>query len=164
MSKFFLLLAVLLGAHQLPAQTLSDIRASVVKDSNVTNAPLFLSITGEGRVVPFHDGEMLQVGRKYTMVGIPDRENVFSNWATINVFVTTEITFDQNGNQLPPLVSTVSSPPLNYTNVPVLKFTIQPVNVIFSNNIFSISEYTEWQANFVPGKRVGSDRGWWRRR
>jgi hypothetical protein len=163
MKSFYLLLAVLLGAHQLPAQTLGDIRASVVKDSNVTNAPLFLSITGEGRVVPFHNGQMLQVGREHIMVGVPDPGNAFTNWAMIKVFVTTEITFDQNGNQLPPLVTIIRSPPLNYTNSPVLKFTLQPINVIYSNDVFTISEYTEWQANFVPGKRPDSDKNWWRR-
>jgi hypothetical protein len=160
---YYLLLLILLGVQPLSTQWLRNGQGFAVKQDEVTNTALFLSITGAGRVVPFHDGQSLQVGREYTMVGIPDRGNTFSNWAIINVFVTTEITFDQNGNQLPPLVTTVSSPPLNYTNVPVLKFTIQPVNVIFSNNIFSISEYAEWQANFVPGKGPGSDRDWWRR-
>jgi hypothetical protein len=161
MRSFYLCLGVLLGVHQLSPQTVGDLHASVVKDNNATNAPLFLSITGEGRVVPFHDGEMLQVGRKYIMAAIPDRDYVFTNWTEVQVFIL--ITSVTNNGETFPTTNTVEVP-LVFTNNPVLRFTQQSVNVLFSSPDSSLTESTEWRANFVPGRRPGSDRGWWPRR
>jgi hypothetical protein len=163
MIRICVLLGFVFALQQLPARTPEDFHASTIKDSRVTNAPLFLSVTGKGRVFPFRDGQMLQVGREYTMIAVPDRGYIVTNWVKVIVFTETEYVYDQNGNPLPAITSVIRSP-TEYTGNPVLKFTMQPVDVILNvPDVTTITVTTEWQANFVPGKRPGFNKGWWRK-
>lgn len=160
MKRTCLLLAVVLVVQQMSAQVPDDIHGSAVKDGEVTNAPLLLYTTGEGRILPFHYGQMLQVGRKYRMIAIPDRGFVFTNWNPVNVFTLTSAEIDYNTS--PPTTNFVTSVDLSpvpaYTKNPLLRFTMEPEEVLFETNGNSLTVGIGWQANFVPGRRPGFER------
>lgn len=148
---YSLLLTSILAAQQLPAQLSDDNHGSPIKASDVSYAPLLLYTSGAGRIIPFEDGQSLQVGRRYFMIAIPDRGYVFTNWTPVNVFTTTAIV---TNNGVPTvLTNTITSAGPAYTRCPVLKFTMQPVEVIEDNSLLTISVSEGWQANFVPARK-----------
>lgn len=117
-------------------------------------APLLLYINGSGKIVPFHDGDMLDVGRKYVMTAVPDRGYVFTNWVQVNVFAETQVCSECN----PPVTNTsIEVIPLD--PVPgknrVLHFTMEPEQVLVESANFELTLDTGWQANFVPAARKG---------
>jgi hypothetical protein len=149
---YLLLLTFIMAAQQLPAQLSDDNHGSAIKASDVSYAPLLLYTSGSGRIIPFEDGQMLPVGRRYFMIAIPDRGYVFTNWMPVSVFTTTAIV---TNNGVPTvLTNTITSTGPAYTRCPALIFTMQPVEVIEDNSLLTISVSEGWQANFVPaGKR-----------
>ena len=163
MKNICFLLALTLALQELPAQTANGIRGSAVKAENAANAPLFLSITGEGRVFPFDDGQMLRVGREYTMIAIPDRGFVFSNWMAVNVFAFTYVIHDPITGVVETNTSIDVSPAAEYTGQSV-RFRMQPVEVIIGSGAITVTRSAGWQANFVEVPNTGSDRRWWQRR
>jgi Divergent InlB B-repeat domain len=107
-------------------------------------APLFLSIDGGGSITPFQNGQLLEVGRNYTMTAIPDSGFVFSSWQPANVFVSSSgVT---NNGTVYTTTNTVIAPIPSYTETPSLTFTMQP-QVEILNNLY---ENSGWMANFVP--------------
>jgi hypothetical protein len=115
-----------------------------------STTPLYLFTTGSGQISPFTDGELLTVGQSYEMQAIPDSGFVFSSWQPVDIYTFTEFTFDQSGNPLPPITSTVLSLGATYTEGPVLDFTMQPLSVILDTPARTVTESFGWQANFVP--------------
>jgi hypothetical protein len=87
MKKILLLLVVMLGVQHLSAQDTDD----------RSFAPLFIITNGMGKIFPFHDGEMLEVGRKYDMVAVPDRGYEFSSWQPVTIFTDDEYTYNPSG-------------------------------------------------------------------
>ena len=136
MKTFSILAALFLSAQWLFAQE--------------TQSPLHLYISGSGKIVPFHDGDMLDDGREYVMTAVPDKGYVFTNWQEINIFTLTEIVPIQGSDQFEVLTNTVLSPvpPLPGKNR-VLHFTMEPEQVIADNTDFQITFSPGWQANFV---------------
>src|SRR5690242_16946335 len=104
-----LLLAFALVAPQVPAQTSDDVPGSAAKNRDVSYAPLSLFISGEGKIVPFDDGQMLRVGHDYVMRAIPDRGYVFTNWTPVILLTFTEFIIDPSGHPIP-RSTTVASP------------------------------------------------------
>jgi hypothetical protein len=148
---FSLLLTSILAVQQLPAQPSDDNHGSAVRASDASYAPLLLYTNGAGRIIPFEDGQMLQVGRRYFMIAIPDRGCVFANWTPVSVFTTTAIV---TNNGVPTvLTNTITSTGPAYTRCPALIFTMQPVEVIEENSLLTISVSEGWQANFVPARK-----------
>jgi hypothetical protein len=160
MKSIYLLLALILTVQQLPAQTSDDIHGFRGKNNNASYAPLLLFTNGPGRIYPFQSGRMLQVGREYYMIAIPDRGYVFTNWNEVNVFTITSAEIDFNTS--PPttnfITSTVLSPVPAYTRNPLLRFTMEPEQVLYNINGNSLTESIGWQANFVPLTRDVSHR------
>jgi hypothetical protein len=142
MKKIFFLLAIILAVQSLPAQ-LTD---------NSLFQPLFLSTNGPGRIFPAYHGEMLRVGRRYTIEAVPDRGYKFASWQPVTVFIITQTNYDSGGEPiLPPDQSIISS--VVPTNIyrPDLEFRMQGVIWITSNgNNPNIARAFGWQANFVP--------------
>lgn len=136
MKKIFILVALLFAAKWLSAQD--------------TKSPLLLYISGSGKIVPFHDGQMLDDGRDYVMTAIPDRGYVFTNWQQVYVFTQTQY-YPSNGVIIGTSETIVSPrPPLPGKNR-VLHFTMEPEEFLIDEpgiNVLSLSE--GWQANFVP--------------
>ncbi len=46
----------------------------------VLTSPLRLTINGNGIIGPFRDGQLLEIGRSYTLTATPGLGNLFSNW------------------------------------------------------------------------------------
>lgn len=138
MKKVFILAALFFTAQWLSAQD--------------TQAPLPLYISGSGKVVPFHDGDMLDVGRKFVMTAVPDKGYVFTNWQQVAVFTIIQVNYDNEGQIIGAVTSTVPSlllpePAKNR----VLHFTMQPEQVLEENPDGSgMTLSFGWQANFVP--------------
>ena len=154
MKSTCLLLAAGLMVQQMSAQASDDIHGFNVKPGDVTNAPLLLYTTGEGGIFPFHDGQMLQVGREYRMMAVPDRGFVFTNWNEVNVFTLTSAEIDYNTS--PPTTNFVTSVafspvPVFITN-PLLRFKMAPEMVLYDFNGNSLTESIGWEANFVTGR------------
>src|SRR5882724_10455020 len=159
MKSIFLLLALVLAVQPLPAQAPDDDHDPANQHGIASYAPLPLFTTGSGRIVPFQDGQMLEVGRSYVMAAIPHRGYIFTNWQPVNVFTETVITVDDNGVTNAPITSVVVSPAPPSSARPVLRFTMQP-EIVVANipGVVTITETSGWQANFVPGRRRGLDR------
>ena len=104
------------------------------------------------------------------MHAIPDQGFVFTNWNQVNVFTLTTAEIDYG--TIPPTTNFVTSVNLSpvpaYTRDPLLRFTMEPEQVLFetfatnvpgnivTNNLLTVS--VGWQANFVPRDRHRSDR------
>lgn len=113
-------------------------------------APLSLNISGQGRVLPFEDGEQLPIGRSFVMTAIPDRGYVFTGWQKINVTTITQLTFNPEGHPNPPTISMVVEPVPGLIRQPTLRFQVQaPMVIIGPPNQLTVTESTGWQANFV---------------
>ena len=153
MKTLFLLLAAILAVQELPAQTASDIHGSVVQDSGDSFAPLRLFTDGGGRIVPYQDGQMLETGRGYVMVAIPNRGFAFSSWQPVTVFTFIEYSRGPSGTLVERTTMDVIRTP-EYIQERVLKFTMEPENVLL--DVPTVREITVnfgWQANFVPESR-----------
>ena len=141
MKKILLLLVLMLCIQYLRAQN-SDER---------TFAPLFILTNGMGRILPFHNGEMLEVGRKYDMVAVPDRGYEFSGWQEVNIFSDIEYTMSPSG-QLVERESDIVVPLPVSSKDPILHFTMEDTyQTLFDVPDIRILAQTEyWQADFVP--------------
>ncbi|MEI6195447.1 MAG: hypothetical protein WCS42_14065 [Verrucomicrobiota bacterium] len=141
------LVALNLAVQSLTAQMLDSHRPA---HCNWTNAPLALFINGAGGIVPYEDGQMLRVGRSYTMMALPDRGYAFDNWQPVNVFTATTIYLDMNGEFVTNTARTVS-PRAEYIHHRALRFMMQPETVVVDNSpSLKIISSKGWQANFVP--------------
>jgi hypothetical protein len=138
MKSLFVLVALLSLGLQTPAQT-----------SNISYAPLTVLTNGGGVVFFCHAGEMLEVGRRYAMLAVPDPGYEFTNWTRVDVFTISEIHLDESGNPTT-ITSTVVSPTPDVITDPVLIFTMEPQVVILNvPGVRQITETIGWQANFV---------------
>jgi len=116
----------------------------------VSYAPLHLFINGAGGVSPVLNGEMLEVGRSYTMTAIPDTGFSFSSWQPVSVFTFTSFIVDVGGG-VSTNVSVIASPVPEYINTPSLSFTMQPEILVYDNpGVSTLTEGRGWQANFEP--------------
>ena len=137
MKTFSILAAFLFSAQLLFAQE--------------TKSPLPLSISGSGKIVPFRDEQMLDIGREYVMTAIPDRGYVFTNWQEIGVFTFIQIVPIGGTDQFTQITSTVVSPaPPEPGKNRVLHFTMQPEAYLLDEPDAVIILNEGWQANFVP--------------
>ena len=141
-----------LAVQQLPAQVADDSRDFAITSSDVLFAPLPLFTSGAGRIFPFEDGQMFQVGHRYVMVAIPDRGYVFTNWMPVNVFTFSIVTYDQNGVPLT-TVSTEVSPVFEYIRHPILKFAMPPEEETIAEfpGFLKITRSSGWQGISWPG-------------
>jgi hypothetical protein len=140
MKKFLLLLIVMLAVQRLSAQDSED----------RTFASLFIITNGLGRVFPFHNGDMLEVGRKYEMVAVPDKHFEFSSWQPVTIFTDIEYTYN-SAHQLIETESDTVVPTPEYYQDPVLHFTMEDDVVLFNiPNVRILTQNEGWQANFVP--------------
>lgn len=162
MKNIFILLALMSLTLQMPAQTTSDGHNSGFQSDAVSRAPLLLFTNGQGQVFPLrngqifrlHNGQMLEVGGNYVLEAVPDRGFAFTNWNPVRVFTFTEVILDESGNANT-ITNMVVSPVPNYTRNPVLRFTMQPVEVLYDvPGVGTITEGEGWQANFVPARFV----------
>jgi len=150
MKSIYILITLMTFALQMPAQSSKDWQAPDSGRRAVTNAPLQLFVTGSGVVLPFHDGQMLEVGRNYSMIAIPDRGYAFTNWNPVDVFTFIETTLDSSGDPQS-VTNTVLSPVPEFTSDPRLRFTMAPVSVLYDvPGVRTITMTEGWQANFVP--------------
>jgi hypothetical protein len=93
------------------------------------------------------------------MVAVPDRGFVFTNWIPVSVFTFTEVLRDPSG-ATNIVSSTVASPLPQFTSDAVLKFTMQPVEVLFDRpGVMTVTLAKGWQANFVPARKPPRQRG-----
>jgi hypothetical protein len=106
--------------------------------------PLYLSITGQGSITPFQNGQLLEVGQNYDMTATPDVDYVFSSWQPVNVFITT-ISITNFPGEMFTITNMVFSPVPDFTDTPTLNFTMQP-QLLLAQNLW---ESSGWQANFV---------------
>lgn len=144
MKTFSILAALLFSAQWLSAQE--------------TQSPLPLFVSGFGKIVPFHDGEMLDNDRRYVMTAVPEKGYVFANWQPVDVFTFTEYTLDGAG-QLEERTFTVTTPEDQYFKDRALHFTMQPEEVLFDvPNVREVTMSQGWQADFVPAPKEGHDK------
>jgi hypothetical protein len=155
MKTIFLLLAAWFAVQPLPAQMADNLQGSTLRAGDVSCSPLFLFTNGVGRIFPFPDGQRLEAGRRYVMLAIPERGFVFSSWQPVVVFSFTEYTDDGSGG-LMESTSTVVLTTDEYIKGPVLKFTMEPEEVLFDiPNVRTVTQNFGWQANFVPVEKRG---------
>jgi hypothetical protein len=153
MKNILLLLAVMLAVQRAPAQMADGSQVSPVQDGDASYSPIFLFTNGGGQILTFHfkDGQLLQAGRRYSMVAIPDPGFVFANWQMVSVFSFMEITRTPDGSENPPIVSTVTTPVPEYFYRPTLDFLMVPEDMIIDDpGVRIVSFSIGWQANFVP--------------
>lgn len=118
--------------------------------SGGSQAPLVLFINGPGRVLRFHDGQMLEVGLEYRAQAIPDRGAVFIGWNRVNVFTDTEVVYDSSNNPTGNRTIVTSAPVPISIRSPDLRFAVQPATVLLDiPGVRSLTQTTGWQANFV---------------
>jgi hypothetical protein len=158
--RLCLLLTFILAAQTLPAQTTDDPPDSALVTNEVSYSPLYLFTNGPGWIFPFEDGQMLEVGRTYRMLAIPDRDNEFTNWQPVNLFTFTEILHHFPGDDGYIVTSTLASPLPEYYSDPVLEFTNQPEEVILDTPARTITKSLGWQANFVAVTNCDFRRDW----
>jgi hypothetical protein len=150
MKIIFFLWAAMLTVLPLSAQTAGDRIGSFAHDNDDSYTPLMLFTNGNGRILPFRDGQMLETGRTYFMAAIPDRGYAFSSWQPIVIFTFIEYTRGPSGN-LVERTSEDTVPEAQYTPDPILRFTMQPEQVLFDiPNVRTVTQSFGWQANFVP--------------
>jgi hypothetical protein len=140
-TKFLLLLAVTLTVQKLSAQ--------VPRNSPIqgTGAPLFLSINGSGTILPFHNGQNLQVGKVYFMQAVPNPRYVFKNWTVLYAYTST-LAFTNQGKLIFITNTTFASGPV-LSRACSIRFEVQPEVTITSTPTVEILYGTGWQANFV---------------
>ena len=133
-----LLMPAFLGTTQLSGQT-----------ADTSYSPLLLYTNTGGKVVPLHDGQMLNVGKRYRMAAVPNPGFAFTNWTLVYAFTFSTVVINEDGTQ-----STVSS--TNFSEVPdystrrVLKFTNQAPEVIIDLPNITITQAIGWRPEFVP--------------
>jgi Divergent InlB B-repeat domain len=152
--RICVLLSVLLAGPCLQAQLALDAPDPFFRDNrdnhDGASAPLSLNISGEGRVLPFEDGEQLPIGWSFVMTAIPDHGYVFTGWQKVNITTISQFNFDAEGNPEPPTISTVVSPVPGLMRQPTLRFQVQaPIVIIGPPNQLTVTLSTGWQANFV---------------
>ena len=168
--RFIVLLIIVgLAVQSASAQVTDEARDFGFWSREVTNAPLYLATNGPGFVLPLHSGQMLEVGRKYAMVALPDRGYVFTNWNAVNVFTVTayEIDYATVPPTTIPITFTDYSPLPPSSNDPLLIFTMQPeiseTESSTNGDVVDEETITEshgWQANFVPAPEPRRYRSW----
>src|SRR5208282_4197467 len=97
MKIIFFLFAAMLSVLPLSAQTADGRIGSFVQDNDGSYSPLLLFTDGNGRILPFRDGPILETGRTYVMAAVPDRGFAFSSWQPVVVFTFTEYTRSPSG-------------------------------------------------------------------
>lgn len=109
-------------------------------------APLYLFTSDGGSITPFENGELLKVDDRYRIKADPDFGYTFSGWQEVIVYTFTTIIVD------PPDTNTsISVSPVQvYVKAPVLKFTMQPQQILSENAGTILTESVGWQANFTP--------------
>jgi hypothetical protein len=119
--------------------------------NNRTRAQLLLTTTGPGRVLPFHDGQILSVGPTYTMIAVPKHGQAFAGWSYLNVFTLTQVEITLSGGV--PLTNTITNTAVSPTSIfsknRILRFTVQPPLVLFATNGNSLTRQFGFQANFL---------------
>jgi hypothetical protein len=145
--------ALCLMLSNAPGQTLFRQRSH----SPPEEAPFFLSINGPGHVIGPQDGQMLQVGRDYSMTAIPNRGHHFLGWNPVNVFTFVEYTVDESGNSVAS-TNTILSPIPGFIHKPALKFSVGAPEVIFNlPGVRTVIRSSGWQANFSDESHLGPD-------
>ena len=152
--RICVLLFVLLAGPCLQAQLALDAPDPFFRDNrdnhDDASAPLSLTISGQGIVFPFEDGEQLPIGWSFVMTAIPDHGYVFTGWQKVNVTTITELTDDLEGHPNPPVISTIVEPVPGLIRQPTLRFLVQaPMVIIGPPNQLTVTESTGWQANFI---------------
>jgi len=119
-------------------------------------ARLSVSVNGPGQILLHHDGEMLDVSRRYVMVAVPDRGHTFLGWTPANVFTFVNYTIDESGGLTATTNIVVSPvPPVRPNRVPVLNFGLEPENTIFFEpGETIITRSTGWIANFSTASHL----------
>jgi hypothetical protein len=152
--SLLLLLALLSTALPVSAEISDNTNGQKGAPDEVSYAPLLLLTNGEGKVVPLHDGEMLQVGREFAMTAVASAGFTFTNWEAVDEFTFVINTRDFNGTELPPITNTIVAPTYIYSPRPALKFTMQaPVVFLDIPGVLTVTFRTGWQANFLQANR-----------
>jgi hypothetical protein len=152
-SIYLALLTLTLAEHQLAAQLSYKTRGSTTCVKEVLS-PLMLYTNGPGTISPFEDGQMHEVGRTYYMIAIPEPGYAFTSWNPAEVFTLTSIVLDTipiPGTVITNTNTSVTlSPVPRYTGAQRLRFTMEPVEVLYNNNGNTLTRSYGLQANFVP--------------
>lgn len=144
-------LALLVLAFPLAAQSLRTHDQPALLSNGETQAPLLVFTNGSGHVAPFHNGQMLIVGPEYEMLGIPHVGYVFAGWTPVTAFTIVDYSTDGSAT-----TNTVLSPAFGSIKSRVLRFTVQPPEVIFDDpGVRTITMSLAWQANFVRANKSG---------
>lgn len=149
MKNIWITLALTLVALPASAQTSSGNN----KSSPVLQAPLLVFTNGSGRIVPYENGQLLEVGREYVITAVPDAGYAFEGWNAFTLFVIVEYLADGSV-----ITNTVLSPvPINdQLKTRALRFTAGQPDVIFDDpGVRTITQIEGWQANFVPANTPG---------
>jgi len=118
---------------------------------DVTNAPLYLYVTGSGSVTPLQNGQSLVAGQTYDMQAIPAPGFAFDSWSGVNVFIFVETNLNPDGTTNAPITSVIPSPTPPLFFEPTLEFIMQPQEVLFDvPGVRTVTRSEGWQVNFVP--------------
>jgi hypothetical protein len=110
----------------------SDYSAEVSHNIPANRSPLTISIVGSGTVTPNLHGQLLDVGRSYTITAVPMNGHAFSNWSGGISASTAQITFVMQSNLT--LVATF------YDNTrPQITVTSPAGNVRVTNGVITVS-------------------------
>ncbi|HEV7928425.1 MAG TPA: hypothetical protein VGR14_23935, partial [Verrucomicrobiae bacterium] len=136
-----------------------DLAGNFSKTSNVsvfyvTTTPLTLGINGSGKITPGLNGDLLVVGKPYTLRGVPAVNNLFSNWS--GIVPTGSVTF--TGNPLTFLMQSNMVLTANFVTNQFLQATGQ-YNGIFYVEATGVAEETAGLLNHLNVSSLGAYSG-----
>ena len=88
------------------------------------------------------------------MTALPDAGFAFNSWQRVSVFTLSSLIIEHVSGSVDPItnvnVSVIRSPGPSYFAEPLLPFTMQAHQVLYSTNGNTLTQSIGWQADFVP--------------
>ena len=119
-----------------------------------TDAPLLLFIEGNGRVVPFKNGQLLPVGHEFEMTAAASRGYEFAYWTLVSVFTDSEVLYDAYDVPIATNSVVTIAPSHQQIQRCSIEFTVKPAQVLIDiPGVRTLTRSVGWQATFVNSRK-----------
>jgi glucose/arabinose dehydrogenase len=118
-----------------------------------TNSPVLVQIVGSGTVSPDYNGQLLEIGKSYTMIARPAKGFALAGWSLLNIFEFIETTVDNTGSNSITTTNIVISP-VPPAGGPRLNFVMYaPELIYYATNGNSTTRSFGYRAVFVDAAK-----------